>query len=212
MKLENWGLVHYEEASRRQLDAVEAVAEGAEERLVLCSHPPVVTLGRGTPSEDILNWQGETIETTRGGRATYHGPSQLIIYPIVDLRKRRARVPAKDVHAYLRIVELATVLSLHDLGLTKAEARTTKMGDMSLTGVWVGDKKIASIGVAVKKWITYHGMALNVLKDEKAFQGIKPCGFEPDVMTNLETQLGRILEPRVYTWVFAKTFLSLLEV
>ncbi len=187
------------------------MAEGAEERLVICTHPPVVTLGRGTPSEDILNWQGETIESTRGGRATYHGPSQMIIYPIVDLRKRREAVRAKDVHAYLRAVEMATVQGLHLLGLRNAEARTTKMGDMSLTGVWVGEKKIASIGVAVKKWVTYHGMALNVLKDEKAFQGIKPCGFSPSVMTSLEEQLEKILEPRVYTWIFAKCFLSIFE-
>ena len=211
MKLENWGLIHYDLATSRQLEAVEAVAEGAEERLIICTHPPVVTLGRGTPPEDIGDWRGETIETSRGGRATYHGPSQMVIYPIVDLRKARPMIPAKDVHAYLRAVEQATVLGLRALGLDQAEARTTKIGDMSLTGVWVGDKKIASIGVAVKKWISHHGVALNVLRDEKAFKGIKPCGFSPDVMTTVEEQLDKILEPRVYHWIFAKSFLAMLE-
>jgi lipoate-protein ligase B len=210
MKLENWGLIHYEAACRRQLEAVDAVAGGAEERLIVCAHPPVVTIGRGTPPEDIVSWQGETIESSRGGRATYHGPSQVLVYPIVDLQQSRSRVPSKDVHAYLRAVELATVLALDELGV-KAEARTTKMGELSVTGVWVGDKKIASIGVAVKQWITYHGMAVNVRKDVRAFQGIKPCGFEPSVMTSVEELLGKALEPRVCNWVFAKTFLSVLE-
>jgi len=211
MKIENWGMVPYEEATRRQLEAVEAVHEGADERLILCTHPPVVTLGRGTPEGDVTEWSGEIIETSRGGRATYHGPSQLVVYPIVDLRKRRSEVKERDVGAYLRAVEHATVAGLRELGLKTAEARTTKMGEQSLTGVWVGDRKIASIGVAVKKWITYHGMALNVLRDEKAFQGIRPCGFSREVMTNVEEQLDQILDPRVYTWIVAKNFLRVLE-
>lgn len=211
MKLENWGLIPYEEATRRQLEAVEAVADGAEERLILCTHPPVVTKGRGTPEDDIQGWSGELVETSRGGRATYHGPSQLIVYPIVDLRVKRAAVPEKDIHAYLRAVEAATVFALRQLGLTEAEARTTKMGEQSLTGVWVQDRKIASIGVAVKKWITYHGMAVNVSKDDKAFAGIRPCGFDANIMTSVEAETNLALEPRIYTWIFAKSFLMHLE-
>lgn len=193
MRVENWGTINYEEAVARQLAAVDEVAAGAEERLVLCTHPPVVTLGRGAVPEDLIAWRGETVQTTRGGRATYHGPSQIVVYPILDLKMERAHFRPRDVHAYLRAVEQATVDSLRTLGLVNAEARTTKQGEVSLTGVWIGDKKIASIGVAISRWITYHGMALNVVDDPLAFQGINPCGFSRSIMTSVEKELGKSL-------------------
>jgi lipoyl(octanoyl) transferase len=206
MRVEDWGLIHYNEANRRQLEAVDAVASGSEEILILCSHPPVVTVGRATTADDITSWSGETIETSRGGRATYHGPSQLVVYPLIDLKRPRPGVPERDVHAYLRAIEAATVAALHELGLSGAEARTTLQGGQSLTGVWVGDKKIASIGIAVKKWVTYHGMAVNVSHDPGAFHGINPCGFKRDVMTSLERQIGRPVRPSVAAFVFARQF------
>jgi lipoate-protein ligase B len=193
LRTENWGLIPYEQAVAKQLATVEDVFSGGEERLILCSHPPVVTLGRGAVAEDMIGWSGETFETSRGGRATYHGPSQIVVYPILDLKRERAGFKSRDVHAYLRAVERATVSALAEIGLKNAEARTTKQGEISLTGVWFGDKKIASIGVAISRWITYHGMALNVIDDPAAFQGINPCGFSRTVMTNLERELGRSL-------------------
>jgi len=206
INIQDWGVVDYETAVNRQLELVDALAGGDQsadgqstramgDTLVFCSHPPVVTLGRATTSEDLIGWDGDTIETARGGRATYHGPSQLVIYPIIDLRVRRADLPEKDIHAYLRVLEQTTVKALQSLGLVEAEARTTQAGEISLTGVWVGDKKIASIGIAVRKWISYHGIAINVEDDPQAFRGIRPCGFSSDVMTSVEAQLRSVASP-----------------
>ncbi len=206
LKVENWGLVHYEEANRRQQEMVDAVAEGAEERLIVCTHPPVVTLGRGSVPEDLAGWSGETYESSRGGRATFHGPNQIVIYPILDLKKSRPAIPTRDVHAYLRALERATVEALKGSCLLHCEARTTKVGETSLTGVWVGDKKIASIGIAVRKWITYHGVAVNILDDESAFRGINPCGFSPSVMTSLEAELGRPVDYEKVREIFTRAF------
>jgi lipoyl(octanoyl) transferase len=191
VRVEDWGLVEYGLAVERQLGAVEEVASGEEERLVLCSHPPVVTLGRAATAADLTGWRGATHESSRGGRATYHGPNQIVIYPIADLRRERQGFAARDVHAYLRALEAATVEGLHRLGLADAEARTTRQGELSLTGVWIGEHKIASIGIAVRKWTTYHGVAVNLTEDPTAFSGIRPCGFAAGVMTSLERELGR---------------------
>lgn len=204
MKFEDWGLIEYEASATKQLQYVEEVAAGSEDRLVFCTHPPVVTLGRGTLPDDLIGWSGSTIETPRGGRATYHGPSQLVIYPIIDLKTRD-----RDVHAYLRALEKATVTALRELGLPRAEARTTPVGEISLTGVWNGAKKIASVGIAVRKWITYHGVAINILNDATAHQGIRPCGFSSEVMTSLEAELGRPVEMPSVKAVFQQIFLHL---
>lgn len=196
MRFEDWGLIEYEASVRRQLELVDRVAAAeADECIVMCSHPPVVTLGRGAVASDLDGWRGPLIETSRGGRATYHGPSQLVMYPILDLRRAKAGIPPRDVHAYLRQLEIATVGGLNDLGLKGCEAKTTKVGELSLTGVWVNDRKIASIGIAVRKWITYHGVAVNLFDDAQAFAGIRPCGFARDIMTNAERELGVRLDP-----------------
>lgn len=191
MRFEDWGLIPYEASCERQLSYVEEVAGGAEDVLVFCTHPPVVTLGRGAVAEDMDGWNGSTVETSRGGRATYHGPNQIVIYPILDLRRARASVRERDIHSYLRTLENSVVTGLRELGLKNAEARTTPVGGISLTGVWSGDKKIASIGIAVRKWVTYHGVAINILNDPNAHKGIRPCGFSPEVMSSLEAETGR---------------------
>lgn len=207
MIVENWGLVPYEEANRRQLLAVDEVAEGASERLIVCSHPPVVTLGRATPKEDVAGWNGDTFESSRGGRATYHGPNQIVIYPILDLRRSHPGIPERDIHAYLRALERATVAALRECGLRGCEARTAEVGGVSLTGVWTGTKKIASIGIAVRKWVTYHGVAINIFHDPHAFKGIQPCGFAPDVMTSLEARLRRPVDGESVREIFTQRFL-----
>ncbi len=208
--IENWGSVGYADAVARQLALVEEVAAGGAERLVFCTHPAVVTLGRGTVrEEDLIGWSGETIETSRGGRATYHGPSQIVIYPILDLRRGASRKP--DVHAYLRSVEEATVIALRKLGCDRADIREAAPGDLSLTGVWVGEKKIASVGIAVRKWVTYHGVAVNVLDDPSAHLGIRPCGFAPNVMTSVERELGRGMEMEEVREVFERVFCAQFE-
>ena len=202
----NWGLIDYDEAVKKQLSIVEEVAEGATDVCVVCEHPPVVTAGRATQPGDIFAWQGSVIETSRGGRVTYHGPNQLVVYPIINLNRQRKSIPPRDIHGYLRCLENSLVHTLDAIGL-KAEVRTTKASEdlgSSLTGVWVAEKKVASIGIAVKKWVTYHGLALNVNRDERAFSGIKPCGFSSEIMTDVETELVRINKPMIFKENIAK--------
>ena len=179
MKVEDLGLIDYLEAQKLQHQYVEEVIHGVrEETLVICSHNPVVTLGKKAKPEDIMGWTGQIVETKRGGQATYHGPGQIIAYPILNLEKRN-----KDIYLYLRQLERAMELALDDFNLQSA-------GNPDSTGLWVGDKKIASIGVAVKRWVTYHGLAINIEKDPLAFTGINPCGMSQSIMTSLEELLG----------------------
>lgn len=189
MKFLNWGLIDYKEALERQMNLVEEVSNGGEDAIVFCSHPPVVTLGRSSKPEDLQGWGGEVIETSRGGRATYHGPSQLVIYLIVHLAKPdRTNLKAKDVHAFLKAIEDVLVLSLKEIGVVAEGGlqRNKKQSDLSHTGVWVGERKLASIGIGVKKWVTYHGAAVNLTQDDKAFSGISPCGFQKSTMSSLQ--------------------------
>lgn len=176
-QVEDWGLVDYELAIQKQADLVDRVArEQARDTLVFCTHPPVVTFGRATQEEDIFGWQGPMIEVSRGGRATYHGPSQLVVYPIIDLSQRK-----RDLHWYLRALEKSIVSMLAEFGISAVgnPENVTDDPELQATGVWIGKRKIASIGIAVRKWVTYHGMAINVVDDPKAFTGIRPCGFAP---------------------------------
>lgn len=190
LNVEDWGLIAYKEALSRQEEYVDQVArELRRETLVLCSHPPVVTLGRGTKEGDVFGWTGETFEVTRGGRATYHGPSQIVAYPILDLNSR-----GRDLHLYMRALEGAVLATLDSFGIS-SEANALQVEDGATeaspaTGVWIGKRKIASIGIAVRKWISFHGLALNVEHDPAAFQGMKPCGFSPGSVISMEEVLG----------------------
>jgi lipoyl(octanoyl) transferase len=222
MKTIYWGLIEYSQATSRQIELVADLSERVDgglapneiidDTIVFCSHKPVVTIGRGTKPGEVFGWNGSTVETSRGGRATYHGPSQIVAYPIVNLNKSR------DLHGYLRALENAIVYTLKEFAIN-AEARTVKIeGEPSLTGVWVRgngsdtsgngsnvpDRKIASIGIAVKKWITYHGLALNVSHDPTAFVGINPCGFSADVMTSMEQVLGHAVDRAAVQATLAK--------
>jgi lipoyl(octanoyl) transferase len=152
------------------------------DELLLLEHEPVYTIGR-TPDQSSL--RGAThlphplFPINRGGQATYHGPGQLIGYPIIDLRRC-----GQDLHRYLRWMEdlLVKLLSTYDI------AATTRSG---LTGVWIDDRKIASIGVGVRHWISMHGFALNVRGDLSPFDQITPCGIPNVTMTSMEKELGR---------------------
>jgi lipoyl(octanoyl) transferase len=141
---------------------------------VWCSHPPVVTLGRGTQEGDLTDWTGDVVEVQRGGRATYHGPSQIVAYPILNLSTRK-----RDLHQFMRNIELAIIETLKFYGVQSGISEGN-------TGVWIGNKKIASIGIAVKKWVSYHGVAINIDHDSNAFTGLKPCGFTTETMISLE--------------------------
>ena len=184
-KVIDLGLIDYNEALKQQLHLVdEVIADPKKKFLVICSHTPVVTLGRASKPEDLQGWQGSTLEVSRGGKATYHGPSQLVIYPIFQLESR-------DLHAYLqwleqKVVEFLKLFDVHSCGGFALDG-DDKNGIR--TGVWIKDKKIASIGIAVKKWVAYHGIAINISKDPTAFQGIAPCGFTAQTMISLEEVL-----------------------
>lgn len=186
---QDWGLVPYQVAIQKQLDLVSEVADNnLPGYLIFCTHPPVVTTGRSTKEDDVFSWKGELIEVSRGGRATYHGPSQLIVYPIVNLNHTRHSRRSKEVVGFLRDFEEGIVKTLREYGI-ESQGRSLQKKSFSEadeTGVWVNNKKIASLGIAVKKWVTYHGAAINYFKDPLAFQGINPCGFKSNVIVTVE--------------------------
>lgn len=174
------GLIPYSKAHQLQLEKVNQVIAGESNSLIFtCSHPSIVTLGKQSEPEDLQGWQGETLRVERGGRATYHGPQQLIIYPILDLKQF-----GQNLGGLLRSLERATIKLLEEYG---KKAR----GNPSYAGVFVGDKKIASIGIAVKRWVSYHGLALNLAPDPIAFNGIRACGMEGNPMSTLQEIIGR---------------------
>jgi lipoate-protein ligase B len=155
--------------------------------LLLVEHDPVVTLGRATRSSSLplapaeLQRRGvPVVEIERGGDVTWHGPGQLVGYPILDLNRHRP-----DLHWYLRTIEEALIGALGSLGI--AAGRET-----GRTGVWTRGRKIASIGVHVRQWVTFHGFALNVQPDLRAFDLIVPCGIEGVDMTSIARELGLV--------------------
>lgn len=195
----DWGLIDYESALQQQTELLAKVhAEDTPGYLIFCSHPAIVTLGRATQPGDVFAWQGPVLEVSRGGRATYHGPSQLVIYPILNLTHSRKGRREREVVGYLRDFEAALVEVLKDYDIfAQGRSLQKKNGTNSEadeTGVWVGSKKIISLGVAVRHWITFHGAAINVAKDPEAFQGLNPCGFTSDTMISLEQLLGSPLD------------------
>ncbi|HEX4574935.1 MAG TPA: lipoyl(octanoyl) transferase LipB [Gemmatimonadales bacterium] len=175
------GLVPYADALswQRALAAARIAGQQAQDILLLLEHPPVVTLGRGSHDAHLLEGEGiEVVAVERGGDVTYHGPGQLIGYPILHLGDHR-----QDLHWYLRTLERALIDALAELGVP-AERHP------AYTGVWTGGRKIASIGVHVKQWVTWHGFALNVTTDLSAFDRIVPCGIPGVAMTSVECEIA----------------------
>ncbi|MBL9188509.1 MAG: lipoyl(octanoyl) transferase LipB [Opitutaceae bacterium] len=185
----DWGRTAYRDACARQAALVEQRLAGEiGDTLVFTEHEPVFTLGLRPGAETHLVWNAEQLaregvaveKTNRGGDITYHGPGQIVGYPIVSLDAHR------DLHAYLRLLEEVVINALASLGLTAAQRD-------GLTGIWVQQRKIAAIGVAVRRWVTYHGFALNVDPDLAHFGGIVPCGIASadGTVTSLRAELGR---------------------
>jgi lipoate-protein ligase B len=181
------GRVPYAEALELQRSVARDRISGAisQDVLLLMEHPPVVTLGRSskeknlTASPEFLQSRGvELFEVERGGDVTFHGPGQLVGYPIIDLKRHR-----QDLHWYLRSIEKALIDSLADYGIP-GERNT------SFTGVWTRGRKIASIGVHARDWVTWHGFALNVTTELSYFNLIVPCGIDGVVMTSIARELG----------------------
>lgn len=186
---EDWGLIDYETALKKQIEYVDLVSQTDDHPgfLIFCSHPEVVTVGRQTQADDLFAWHGPVVEVSRGGRATYHGPSQVVVYPILNIKNPRKNRGPQEVRGFLRDLEKSIVMTLKDYAI-ESHGKTSEKTEQSLedTGVWVGSQKIASCGIAVKKWITFHGAAINVKDEPTAFQGINPCGYKTEVMTSLE--------------------------
>lgn len=152
----------------------------SDDILLFVEHPHVYTIGRSGKETNLLSPQEVPVHrTSRGGDVTYHGPGQLVVYPIVDLRSKLR----KDVHRYVRNLELSALRTLADFALTATRRPP-------YTGIWIGDRKIAAIGVAVRRAITFHGLALNVNTDLSYFQRIVPCGLTWADVTSMQKELG----------------------
>ena len=179
----DWGYKPYLEALELQKSMVEARrSEQIEDTLIFTEHEPVYTLGSRKDAFKNLKVSKETLDknqisiykTNRGGDITFHGPGQLVIYPILKLKN-------KDLHNYLRLLEetIISVLKTYDLEASTREGKT---------GIWINDRKICAIGIAVRSWITYHGIALNLNTDLSYFDWIVPCGISDGTVTSLENE------------------------
>jgi lipoate-protein ligase B len=213
LKIHNWGLIEYSEALKRQEALVQQIYKNQEPGvLVFCSHPPVITRGRKTQKDDVFDWSGPILDVKRGGRATYHGPSQLVVYPILNLNYHPSPHPRQDVIWLIRSLESALVQTLLNYYGLKARGKTQNQNSsLDDTGVWIGEKKIASIGIGVSHWVSYHGMAINLHHDPNAFKGLFPCGYRPDVMTSLEQQMGYPVNKAVFAKQLESYLLELLD-
>jgi len=181
LRIGRFGRVPYETALGWQDALVARRLAGGADALLMLEHPPVYTLGRGADAGFLGAAAGGEIPVLRvgrGGQVTYHGPGQLVGYPIVDLRELRP-----DVRWYVRGLEAVLIGSLADLGIVA----TRRAG---LTGVWIGPRKIASIGVGIRRWVTSHGFALNVARDVSGFAAITPCGLDGVTMTSVAAEGG----------------------
>ncbi|MDD3180581.1 MAG: lipoyl(octanoyl) transferase LipB [Opitutaceae bacterium] len=202
----DWDRTDYLTAWKRQTEFVaRRLAGECGDKLIFTEHDPVYTLGLRPGAPQHLLWtEAElqrrgiaVIRTNRGGDITYHGPGQIVGYPIVNLAAH------PDLHAYLRFLEQVLINSLGCMGLA-AGRRAGK------TGIWLANRKIAAIGVAVRRWIAYHGFALNVNNDLTPFSGIVPCGITDCTVTSMKQELGREFDLTEVKRVLATEFWTLL--
>ena len=173
-EVENLGRAAYEPVLTRMRALHAAVHGGSSGRILFVEHEPVYTAGRATPANEL---RPGIVCVERGGKITYHGPGQLVVYPIL-------RLPKPDVRDWMRRIENFGVLVAAAFGL---DAKPSVDG----TGVFIDGRKFASIGVAVKRWINLHGIGINVAMDLTAWQAVRPCGLSPDIMTDLSSAADR---------------------
>lgn len=202
----DWGRTEYRAAFDRQSALVsQRIAGEIGDTLVFTEHDPVFTLGMRRGADAHLVWQPEQLtkagvaveKTNRGGDITYHGPGQVVGYPIVSLVRRQ------DLHAYLRMLEQVVINTVGALGLAAARRE-------GKTGIWLGRRKVAAIGVAVRRWVTYHGFALNVDPNLSHFGGIIPCGISADdgSVTSIQVELGYPVDAQEVKALLAREFQS----
>ena len=175
----DWGVRGYEEIHRLQQKLVIARAEGRIPNLLLTGeHPAVITLGRKTPS-GFRSSEIAVVEVERGGEATFHGPGQLVAYPLVHLTEAH-----RDLHRFQRDLEEIGIRVCRDFGVEAGRVD-------GWTGVWVAKRKVMSLGIAVRRWVTWHGLAFNVTTDLAPFRRFNPCGLDGSVMTSLAELIDR---------------------
>lgn len=200
MRIIDCGLMAYREALALQERLVAGIAAGSEDEvLLLLEHPPVYTIGRGGTLAHILDPAIKVERINRGGEVTWHGPGQVVGYPLIDLGRR-----GRDLHRWLRFLEEWLVGSLAAFGII-GHCRAGS------TGVWASGGKIASIGIGVRRWVTMHGFGLNVHPDLQAFDRINPCGMTNCPMTSMALELGLRPSQSAVGMQLHKDFPSLLE-
>jgi len=205
--LRNLHLVTYENGMRLQQKFVELrQADEVDDQLLLLEHPPVITLGRGGDASNLLAapemLQSQRVrfyETTRGGDITYHGPGQLVGYPILHLGEGR-----RDVRKYVTALEEVLIRTVAEYGITASRADSKR-------GIWVGDDKIAAIGVRIARWVTSHGFALNVNTNLEHFRLITPCGIRGSGVTSIARMTGRAVPLDDVREVVAAKFAEVFE-
>lgn len=188
VEVEDLGLVDYAEALEYQKSCVTRVIAGGKQKLIFCEHPLTITLGRMTQAENIL-FSAEELKkidaavysVDRGGDVTLHAPGQLVVYPILNLNFCK-----RDLHWYIRKLEQVAIDLLRGFDILAERS-------LGRTGVWVGEQKIASLGIGVKKWVSYHGIAVNVNTNLEHFSLIRPCGLDVR-MTSMQEIKGCALD------------------
>ena len=174
------GRVEYERTRAWQRGLVKMRKEGlARDTIILVEHPPVITVGRDGHEENFENIDIKPIYVERGGDVTYHGPGQLVVYFIFNLARR-----GRDLHLFMDRIQQGIIEALAEYDIVGRQ-------DDEKSGVWVGKEKVASIGIAVKNWVTYHGAAINLNTNLDDFVQINPCGLESSVMTTAKKLLGK---------------------
>ena len=181
------GTVDYAEAHRLQKELqAKRISGEIDDTVLLLEHPPVLTMGRSAKEQhvlaapDVLAARGISVhEVGRGGDVTYHGPGQLVAYPIIDLKPDR-----RDVRKYMWSLEETMIRTCADFGLAATRVE-------GLNGAWIGNRKVGAVGVRISRWVTMHGLALNANSDLTHFDLIVPCGIQDKTVTSLTAELGR---------------------
>jgi lipoyl(octanoyl) transferase len=226
VSLINWGLVDYQQAWDKQAEYFNAIVEQkinnrdkpeneitiTPNYLFLCEHPHVYTLGKSGKREHLLandqqlsEAKAQYLETNRGGDITYHGPGQLVCYPVLDLDNFFT-----DIHKYMRFLEEAVILTLAHYGIDGGRIA-------GLTGVWIdheaqlNPRKICAMGVKTSRWVTMHGLAINVNTNLDYFKNIIPCGIDDKSVTSMEKEIGKPLDITEVGTVLSKHLIALFE-
>ena len=194
------GKVEYQRVLDWQRNLVKLRKDGmARDTLIIVEHPPVLTIGKDGHPENFKNTKLKPIPIERGGDVTYHGPGQLVVYFICNLSRRK-----KDMHLYIDKLQdgIIETFKEYDVDARKDDANT---------GVWVGDKKLASLGVAVKHWITFHGVAINLNTDLSDFTQINPCGLTSDVMSTLAQVTKKKIDMKKFSEIIVDKYLEIFD-